>query len=132
MKKLFYILALFLIISSCKKPEQDDLSITVYIPNAFRPGSTVDCPGGDIDCNRSFKVVTDYSRVQQGEIRIYDQQQQQQKVVFQTTNYRVGWNGKVLNMGADCPQGNYHYLIKVTESPSGKSKVFEGKVLLLR
>lgn len=132
MKKLFYILTLWVVIGSCKKEEQDDLSVHLVVPSAFRPSSPVDCPSGDAYCNRRFKVTivnpnnVDYRM----ELTIFNNQQEN---VYKTSYTVVGWDGTVRNEGTTpCPQGSYHYLIKITEYPGEKSKLFEGTVLLLR
>lgn len=134
MKKLLYILTLLLVISSCKKAEQDELTVKVTIPNAFRPGSdpsSTPCLDGDPQCNEEFRVVVHPNGMSYSfSLSIFNTQQE---LVLKTDDSRKGWNGTFENSNKRiCPQGSYNYLVKVTELPSGKSKLFEGKVLLLR
>jgi len=101
--------------------------ITVFIPNAFRPGSDVDCPEGDLDCNKAFKVAADgYATI---DIIVFNRWGQQ---VFRTNNHNIGWKGTVNNVnGQECPQDVYIYQIYAT-SFNGKQYKYSGSVTLLR
>jgi hypothetical protein len=107
--------------------------ITVFIPNAFRPlgsdgagGSEVDCPDGDVECNRTFKVAANgHMSI---EIFVYDRWGQK---VFESKSAEKGWNGRVLQKGELCPQDVYVYQVNAT-SFSGKKYKYAGTVTLLR
>jgi hypothetical protein len=119
-----------------------DPDITVFIPNAFRPtesgngtndltGSLVDCPDGDLDCNRAFKVMADgYLSI---EVIVFNRWGQQ---VFYTTDAKEGWKGRMRvgnsnDKGDICPQDVYVYQVNAT-SFSGKAYKYSGSVTLLR
>ncbi|MES2560887.1 MAG: gliding motility-associated C-terminal domain-containing protein, partial [Bacteroidota bacterium] len=107
-----------------------DPDITVFIPNAFRPGSNPNatpCLDGDPECNREFRVVANgHLSV---EIFIFNRWGQ---LVFKTNNEKEGWNGTVLNKGVElCPQEVYVYQVNAT-SYSGKQYRYSGSVTLLR
>jgi gliding motility-associated-like protein len=101
--------------------------ITVFIPNAFRPGSEVKCPETDPECNQVFKVAANgYATI---DVIIYNRWGQE---VFRTTNGNEGWNGCVNNKwGQECPQDVYIYQIYAT-SFNGKSYKYSGSVTLIR
>ena len=104
-----------------------DPDITVFIPNAFRPSSTVtDCFDNDPNCNKVFKVVANgHLSV---EVFVYNRWGQ---MVFKTTDANVGWNGNVMNGTVECPQEVYVYQVNAT-SYSGKSYRYSGSITLLR
>ena len=99
--------------------------ITVFIPNAFKPSSSVPCEG-EPHCNDVFQVSIDgYLSV---EVFIFNRWGQQ---VFYTQDGSVGWNGKMDNKGADCPQDVYIYQVNAT-SFNGKQYKYSGSITLLR
>ncbi|MES2780427.1 MAG: gliding motility-associated C-terminal domain-containing protein, partial [Bacteroidota bacterium] len=104
-----------------------DPDITVFIPNAFRPGSILDCVDGDPTCNRRFKVIADgHLSV---EIFVYNRWGQ---MVYKSTDAREGWDGTVLNKGVElCPQEVYVYQVNAT-SYAGKQYRYSGSITLLR
>lgn len=99
--------------------------ITVFIPNAFRPGSSVDC-GGDPNCNKTFQPMADGFATL--EMIVYNRWGQE---VFRTTDPTRGWNGTINNNGELCPQDVYIYVIYAT-SFNGKQYKYSGSVTLLR
>jgi hypothetical protein len=138
MKTTLYIILLLWCILSCSKPDQDTLSITVSIPNAFRPNdkngivnSSAPCIDGNPNCNQVFKVlVSNPNNIgYEFDLAIYSLQG---KLLFHTTKPNVGWNGQIENLGDHCPQGNYHYKLHITETHPHQSKLFEGGIVLLR
>ncbi len=139
MKKLLIILSLLSAVMACKKVDQDDLSIGVYIPNAFRPdspdgtvNSDANCLDGEPNCNKIFRVVISNPNNISYRIsmNVYDSKGQNLYTGLDPTQ---GWDGTLHNLGKNfSPQGNYRYLIKITEPENNKSKVFEGSVALLR
>jgi hypothetical protein len=110
-----------------------DPDITIFVPNAFRPngadgdmGSTVDCPDGDVECNRTFKVAANgHMSI---EIFVYNRWGQK---VFESKSAEKGWNGRVMQDGELCPQDVYVYQVNAT-SFSGKKYKYAGSVTLLR
>ncbi len=139
MKKLFIIISLLSLAIACKKEEQDDLSVKVTIPNAFIPnnpdGTTngcASCINGEPNCNRRFTVIiSDPNNI--GYTVLMEIFDSKGKNLYISSNPSEGWNGTLRNNGNDySPQGNYRYIIKVTEPSTHKSKVFEGSVALLR
>lgn len=139
MKKLLIIITLISVAMACKKEEQDDLSVKVTIPSAFIPnnpdGTTnggATCINGQPNCNKRFTVIiSDPNNIgYQVMTYIYDSKGNN---LYQSLDPSEGWDGTLGNNGNDyCPQGSYHYLIKVTEPATHKSKIFEGSVALLR
>ncbi len=105
-----------------------DPDITVFIPNAFFPGSGVNCRDGEL-CNRVFKVAADgHLSI---EIFIFNRWGQQ---VYYSKDAEEGWNGKMNNGkdgGQDCPQEVYIYQVNAT-SFNGKQYRYSGSVTLLR
>jgi hypothetical protein len=102
--------------------------ITVFIPNAFFPGSGVNCRDGEF-CNRVFKVAADGHLTI--EIFIFNRWGQQ---VYYSKDADEGWNGMMNNGrdgGQDCPQEVYIYQVNAT-SYNGKQYRYSGSVTLLR
>jgi hypothetical protein len=138
MRKLLFILSLLSLVMACQKTEQDDLSVSVYIPNAFRPaglegsgGSSVNCIDGNPNCNSIFRIILSNPNTIPCKVRmnIYDTEGQN---LYYSLDYYEGWNGQVRNGGKLCPQGNYRYVITVTEIIDNKTRIFEGDIALLR
>jgi gliding motility-associated-like protein len=99
-----------------------DPDITVFIPTAFRPGSTVDC-GGD-ECNRVFRVVANGQL--SIEVFVYNRWGQ---LVWKTNTPNDSWDGT--SKGELCPQEVYVYQVNAT-SFSGKQYRYSGSITLLR
>jgi gliding motility-associated-like protein len=101
--------------------------ITVFVPSAFHPSSTVPCNDGEPDCNTKFWVAAQgYATI---EIFVFNRWGQQ---VFYTNNASIGWDGTVKNNGTDiCPQEVYIYQINAT-SFNGKAYKYSGSVTLLK
>ncbi|MES2779849.1 MAG: gliding motility-associated C-terminal domain-containing protein, partial [Bacteroidota bacterium] len=115
-------------IDSISHPIRIDPDITVFIPNAFRPGSKVtDCLDNDPNCNRVFKVVANgHLSI---EIFVYNRWGQ---MVWKSTSASESWDGTVLNKGVElCPQEVYVYQVNAT-SFSGKQYRYSGSITLLR
>lgn len=139
MKTIFYIFILFCCLTACKKPQQDDLSVGVAIPNAFRPpgkdgvrNSSVPCIGGADNCNSVFMATISNPNNTPLSVSmiVYDQNS---RIVYSSTALHTAWDGTEMNHGVDfCPQGNYHYQFKVMEVSNDKSCLFEGDIALLR
>jgi gliding motility-associated-like protein len=104
--------------------------ITVFIPSAFMPkegGNNVPCADPTFnDCNDVFRVYA--AGFETMEVFIFNRWGQQ---VFSTNNPDIGWNGKINNTGAICPQDVYIYQINAT-SFSTKKYNYSGSVTLLR
>lgn len=139
MKKIIYLCIAICCFTACTKPDQDELSVEVAIPNAFRPvskdgtmNSAVPCVGGWENCNSVFIVsISNPNNISlKVEIRVYDQNG---RTLFYSTSLNAGWDGTEHNTGSNfCPQGNYHYQVKVTEVSAKRSRLFEGDIALLR
>ena len=102
--------------------------ITVFIPNAFHPGSTVPCRNNDPDCNGRFRpAASGYLTI---EIYIFNRWGQQ---VYFSTNAEEGWNGNMDGKptGIPCQQDVYIYQINAT-SYNGKAYKYSGSITLLR
>jgi hypothetical protein len=139
MKIFITFLFISLAFVSCKKTKQDELSVTVSIPNAFVPNnkdgtlnSTAPCLDGEPNCNKVFRVfITNPDSIQlQLSMEIYDLKGRR---VFTSRDQNPEWDGTEKNTGVYfCPQGTYHYFITVTEVPNDKTRSYEGDVALLR
>jgi hypothetical protein len=104
--------------------------ITVFIPNAFHPGSSVPCPDGTQNCNSKFRpAASGYLTI---EIYIFNRWGQQ---VYYSTNAEDGWNGnmdgKEGTSAIPCQQDVYIYQVNAT-SFSGKAYKYSGSITLLR
>ncbi len=120
---------LLLTILGCKKPDQDDLLVSVYIPSAFRPGSNIPCPDGDPGCNTKFHIVVSHGQYLEFiEISIFDQNGEQIWHAEDQSSF-LGWDGTF--KGAPMRQASYNYNIKVTDT-NHHSKFIEGSFLLIR
>ncbi len=90
----------------------------IYIPNAFIPTGV----------NNEFKpVITNFDR-EHYRMTIFDRWGQ---VVFQTTEYNVGWNGKFDNSKGEAEGGTYVYMVDVHDG-GGDEIVKRGFVTLVR
>ena len=54
------------------------------------------------------------------------------ELVFESTDVKYSWNGKVKNSGNDCPEGTYFYVIKYMFEFDDKSETIEGTVDIIR
>lgn len=90
----------------------------IFIPNAFMPTGV----------NHEFKpVITNFDPVDY-RMTIFDRWGQ---VVFQTTNYEIGWNGRFENIKGEAEGGSYVYMIDIHDG-GGSEIVKRGFVTLLR
>ncbi len=92
----------------------------LYFPNAFSPN-------GD-GLNDEFNVKGHDYNWNTFNIYIYNRWGQ---LVFHSSDINTGWNGKMLNTGEDCPNGNYVFVIKVEDKDKHKEQ-FRGNIMLLR
>ncbi len=91
---------------------------TMYIPNAFSPGSGVN------SVFRPAGIYFDYTRY---EMIIFNRWGGK---VFETTDYNQGWNGE-LNNGEIAPIGTYVYTIRFIDS-EGEERLKKGTVSVIR
>ncbi|MBP9688141.1 MAG: gliding motility-associated C-terminal domain-containing protein [Bacteroidia bacterium] len=109
---------------------QIDPDITVFIPSAFRPvpnANSAPCADPTIPgCNEKFYVYADGFKTI--EVYVFNRWGEQ---VFSTINPNIGWNGKVNNSGAECPQDVYIYQVNAT-SFNDKKYTYSGSITLLR
>jgi gliding motility-associated-like protein len=52
-------------------------------------------------------------------------------LVFETTDAKKLWNGKVNNTGTDCPEGTYYYILRYRLRTESEQTV-RGTVTLIR
>ena len=52
--------------------------------------------------------------------------------VFETTDAKNGWNGKVNNTGEDSPEGTYYFILKYRMRGQTTESVVRGTVTLIR
>jgi gliding motility-associated-like protein len=77
----------------------------LYLPNVFTPN-------GD-NINDLFKPIKDsINFVEKVQISIYNRYG---KLIFQTNDPQINWNGKENNTGGDMPEGTYFYTIEYSE-----------------
>lgn len=91
---------------------------TMYIPNAFSPGSAV---------NSVFRPEGIYFDFTRYEMVIFNRWGER---VFETTDYNRGWNGEV-NGGDIAPIGTYVYTIRFIDS-KGEERLKKGTVTIIR
>ncbi len=93
---------------------------TFFIPNAFSPN-------GD-NVNDVFKVTGQFKNVEDFEMMIFDRWG---RLIFHTSDYQEGWQGRDNNSLEPVPVGTYIYKIRITEG-SFEPIELEGSVMLLR
>ena len=119
-------------IDSISKPIRINPDITVYIPSVFWPGSTVGYDGSCMTgippapCNSKFFVSA--HNFETIEIFVFNRWG---KLVFQTSDINIGWNGDDMKSGGPCEQDAYIYQINAI-SHSGKIYRYSGSITLLR
>jgi gliding motility-associated-like protein len=93
-------------------------TFNVFVPSAFTPNLD--------NRNEAFRpVVTGFKTYEFLVLNRWG------NVVFSTTDAQLGWNGRVGNTGAECPEGVYVWVVYVrdfADSPYEK----RGTVTLLR
>ena len=95
--------------------------ITFYIPNAFTPNDNT-------GVNTTFNAeMTSGVDPYQYKMLIFNRWGE---IMFQTEDYRTGWNGKYLNEVVK--QGAYIWKIEFKETMSDKKHTYEGHVTVLR
>lgn len=137
MRSLLLFTLLIAVTLGCKKQDEGQQSIKVYIPNAFRPDdmngaqSLSPCPGGDMECNRSFKVgISNPDSVDfEADMAIYNSRGLK---VFHSHSLAEGWNGREQQIGDYLPQGIYRYMFHIRQLNNGSVRIYKGEVLLLR
>lgn len=92
----------------------------IVFPNAFTPNSD--------GRNDTFRGVGSVDLVNNYTLTIYDRWG---KVVFNSKEPTVGWNGQLNNTGAQLPPGVYMYRAQWT-APRGESDFSEGPATLIR
>jgi len=90
-----------------------------FVPNAFRPSS-------GIIKNQIFKPLSRFSPAGSYLFQIYDRWG---KLLFESTDYNAGWDGKV--NGNEAPQGVYLWRYSYNNS-EGKTLEDKGTVMLIR
>lgn len=90
----------------------------IYIPNAFIPTGI----------NNIFKPVITNFDSQDYKMTIFDRWGQ---VIFQTTNYLEGWNGRFDNVHGEVEAGTYVYMVEVHDG-GGSEHMTRGHVTLIR
>jgi hypothetical protein len=123
---------MLMVFFSCGKENlEQSAAVKIYTPNAFRPGSTVPCPSVDLDCNSKFKVIVDKpANLKSIGIQILDSKQ---TLVFNTTDFTIGWNGNFLNSEThvNCLQGQYFLVINYSDIANG-NYVIKKNIYLIR
>ncbi len=92
--------------------------LTITIPNVFTPNSDA--------LNNNFAVKVE--NFKSYHIDIYDRWGLK---LFETSDANMHWNGKSNNIGADCPDGTYYYIINLIDK-SGKTSNYKGFLSLFR
>lgn len=92
----------------------------IYIPNAFTPN-------GDTK-NAIFLPVVSLIQIDSYSLQIFNRWEQ---VIFESDNFRDGWDGEIKNSNQDAPQGVYLYQLKVNDG-SGVQHVRRGMLNLIR
>ncbi len=91
----------------------------VFVPNAFAPRGI----------NQEFRPVVSFSQqIKEYLMQIYDRNGAK---IFESTNFDIGWNGKVDGNGQELMQGVYVYYVKIVQNNDKKIEN-KGTVFLLR
>lgn len=106
-----------------QNPQADTLHVifiplTISIPNVFTPN-------GDATNNNFTVKVENFKSYH---IAIYDRWGLK---LFETTDANMHWNGKPKNIGADCPDGTYFYIINLVDN-GGIMSNYKGFLSLFR
>ncbi len=120
--KIFFTKLLVKNTELCKDSVMKKIDLTSFLkmPNAFNPND-------DQEINRTFGVIQNGIR-KLDYFKIYNRWGQ---LVFESTDTKTPWNGKINNSGADAPTGVYMYTVKAS---TGYNEVqeYKGQVLLAR
>jgi gliding motility-associated-like protein len=103
--------------STCQMLE-NRFRIRIRIPNVFTPN-------GD-NINDVFKI--DIEGEELYDLKIWNRWG---GLVFETTDAKKLWNGKVNNTGTDCPEGTYYYILRYRLRTESEQTV-RGTVTLIR
>lgn len=100
-----------------------DSCSTYRLPNVFTPNKD--------QYNELFKPYPDYTSVEKVEMKIFNRWG---RIVFETTDPEINWDGKNSNNNQDCAEGVYFYVCEVFEYRlEGISKrSLSGSITLLR
>ena len=92
----------------------------IYIPNTFTPN-------GDA-FNSAFKPVISYVQIESFSLEIFNRWEQ---LIFETNNYREGWDGSIMNTNKIAVDGLYIYQLKINDG-NGVQHTKRGIVNLLK
>jgi gliding motility-associated-like protein len=104
--------------SACKMVS-NNFTTEVEIPNVFTPD-------GD-GKNDTYKVKI--SGEELFELTIWNRWGGK---VFETTDAKIGWNGKVNNTGEDSPEGTYYFILKYRMRGQVTESVVRGTITMIR
>jgi gliding motility-associated-like protein len=90
----------------------------LYIPNAFSPNED--------GLNETFGVLG--LGISNVEMTIYNRYG---SVIFRSSSSNPKWNGRLNGTGKKCDEGNYVYLIRLTDAAGG-IRTLKGNILLIR
>lgn len=92
----------------------------IYVPTAFTPN--------DDEFNQQFKPSAAIFDLTDYHFTVFDRWGQ---VVFQTSDYEDGWDGKIALSGLSAPPGSYSYVVQVKDG-GGQEIIKRGHVVLIR
>jgi len=92
----------------------------IYIPNSFTPN-------GD-DINPIFRPVFSFVEIESYSLEIFNRWEQ---LIYQTGNYREGWDGTIMNSNKKAIEGMYIYQLKLNGG-DGVQNIKRGIVNLIR
>ncbi|TAG54236.1 MAG: PKD domain-containing protein [Cytophagales bacterium] len=106
----------------CKDSIIKKIDLTSYLkmPNAFNPND-------EKELNRTFGVIQNGIK----KLDVFKIFNRWGQLVFETSDPKIGWNGKLNNSGSDSPTGVYMYVVKAV---TGYEEVqeYKGQVTLVR
>jgi hypothetical protein len=101
--------------------EEITINVAGTFPTAFNPYSAAP--------NNEFKMILQAGLpIDDFRLQVYNRWGQ---IVFETTDYELGWNGQMNNSGTDCPAGVYNWVI-ILETDSKSRVTNTGSVMLIR
>ncbi|MBK9254176.1 MAG: gliding motility-associated C-terminal domain-containing protein [Saprospiraceae bacterium] len=94
--------------------------VNVFLPNAFTPNND--------GLNDEFRPVGVFDGIRSYKLAVWNRWGER---IFETEDFREGWNGQLRNSGSNSPPGVYAWILEYI-NPRGEIKNEKGSVTLIR